>query len=385
MTPSDPRAVGRRAPSAWNLPNYLTVGRFLLVPVFGWLLLAEGGHVWGYRLAALAVFSIAMVTDSIDGDLARRRGLVTDFGKVADPIADKALMGMALVGLSVIGLVPWWVTGVILLREVGITVMRFVVIRHGVMPAGRGGKAKTALQTAGVGLLIFPLESLPGGRCVAHRRLRGARRRPGRDRRHRRRLPRAGAAPGRHQRAYGSRARRPPDRPRAVSDLVARLGRRGETVGCAESLTGGLVVARLVDTPGASAVVRGGVVAYATEVKASLLGVDADLLAARGAVDPEVARQLALGARRVLGADWGVATTGVAGPDPQDGMPVGCVFVAVAGPGGGEVVVERHDLVGGRAQVRAGAVDAVLALLDRRLEATWRPGQATEGSADPTR
>jgi CDP-diacylglycerol--glycerol-3-phosphate 3-phosphatidyltransferase len=159
---SDQRAAGPRAPSAWNLPNYLTVFRFALVPVLGWLLLADGGHVWGYRLAALAVFGVAMVTDSIDGDLARRRKQVTDFGKVADPIADKAMLGMALIGLSVIGIVPWWVTVVILVREVGVTVMRFVVIRHGVMPAGRGGKLKTALQTVAVGALIFPLESLPG-------------------------------------------------------------------------------------------------------------------------------------------------------------------------------------------------------------------------------
>ena len=116
---SDQRAAGPRAPSAWNLPNYLTVFRFALVPVFGWLLLAEGGHVWGYRLAAFAVFGVAMVTDSIDGDLARRRKQVTDFGKVADPIADKAMLGMALIGLSIIGIVPWWVTVVILVREVG--------------------------------------------------------------------------------------------------------------------------------------------------------------------------------------------------------------------------------------------------------------------------
>ena len=167
-----------------------------------------------------------------------------------------------------------------------------------------------------------------------------------------------------------------------MSDLVARLLGRGETVGCAESLTGGLVVARLVDTPGASAVVRGGVVAYATDVKASILGVDADLLADRGAVDAEVARQLARGAQRVLGAHWGLATTGVAGPDPQDGMPVGCVFVAVAGPREGDVVVERHDLAGGRALVRAGAVDAVLALLDRRIDAADTPEPAPEGSVD---
>lgn len=177
-----------------------------------------------------------------------------------------------------------------------------------------------------------------------------------------------------------------------MSELVGRLVGLGESVGCAESLTGGLVVARLIETPGASAVVRGGLVAYATELKAALLGVDAALLAERGAVDPEVARQMALGARRVLGADWGLATTGVAGPDAQDGRPVGCVFVAVAGGlvdgsvgqsdgesvggsgavggGGAVVVVERHDLVGSRAEVRSGAVDAVLDLLRRRLDAT---------------
>ncbi len=150
------------------------------------------------------------------------------------------------------------------------------------------------------------------------------------------------------------------------AEVVARLVELGQTVGSAESLTGGLVVARLVDTPGASAVVRGGVVAYATPLKASVLGVDAALLEERGAVDADVAQQMAAGARRVLGADWGVATTGVAGPDPQDGMPVGCVFVAVAGPDG-SVVVERHDLTGGRAAIRSRAVDAALTLLAGRL------------------
>ena len=152
--------------------------------------------------------------------------------------------------------------------------------------------------------------------------------------------------------------------------LVTRLVGLGQSVGCAESLTGGLVVARLIETPGASAVVRGGLVTYATDLKASVLGVDAALLAEHGAVDPEVARQMALGARRVLGSDWGLATTGVAGPDAQDGMPVGCVFVAVAGGGGagGGVVVERHDLAGTRAEVRSAAVDVVLDLLRRRLD-----------------
>ncbi len=156
-----PDAVRVPAPSPWNLPNALTVLRILLVPVFGWLLLTHGGDSTGYRLAAFGVFVVAMITDSVDGDLARRKGLVTDFGKVTDPIADKALVGMGLVALSVIGLVPWWITAVILVREIGITVMRFLVIRHGVMPAGRGGKLKTGLQTAALSMLIFPLEVLP--------------------------------------------------------------------------------------------------------------------------------------------------------------------------------------------------------------------------------
>jgi len=149
--------------------------------------------------------------------------------------------------------------------------------------------------------------------------------------------------------------------------VVARLVELGQSVAAAESLTGGLVTARLVDTPGASAVVRGGVVTYATDLKASVLGVDADLLSTHGAVDAEVASQMASGVRGVLGADWGVATTGVAGPDPQDGMPVGTVFVAVAGPSG--VTVERLQLAGGRAEIRHGAVESVLLLLARSLAA----------------
>lgn len=154
--------AGRRsAPSAWNLPNALTVLRIALVPVFGWLLLVQNGSNAGYRLSAFAVFAVAMLTDSIDGDIARRRGLITDFGKVSDPIADKALIGTAFVALSVIGDIWWWVTALVLVREVGITVMRFVVIRHGVMPAGRGGKLKTALQAAAVAMLVFPLGLLP--------------------------------------------------------------------------------------------------------------------------------------------------------------------------------------------------------------------------------
>ena len=149
------------APSAWNLANALTVLRILLVPVYGWLLLSEAGERPGLRLWAAGVFVVAIVTDRIDGDIARSRGLVTNFGKIADPIADKALMGMAFVGLSIIGDLPWWITIVVLLREWGVTLLRFFVIRHGVMPAGRGGKLKTVLQSVGLTLFTLPLWVLP--------------------------------------------------------------------------------------------------------------------------------------------------------------------------------------------------------------------------------
>ncbi|WP_278237105.1 CinA family protein [Isoptericola sp. AK164] len=143
-------------------------------------------------------------------------------------------------------------------------------------------------------------------------------------------------------------------------EVLAAVAARGWTLGVAESLTAGMVAAELATVPGASAVLRGGVVAYATDLKASLLGVDADLLAARGAVDPDVAGAMATGARSATGADVGLATTGVAGPDPQDGRAPGLVFVAVATPT--TIEVRRCDLDGDRAAVRAGAVAAVLDL-----------------------
>lgn len=141
-------------------------------------------------------------------------------------------------------------------------------------------------------------------------------------------------------------------------DVLARLRERGWTIATAESLTGGLAVSALVEVPGASASVRGGVVAYATAVKASVLGVDAALLDRVGAVDEQVAAQMADGARRLLSADVGVATTGVAGPDPQDGAPVGTVCVAVATPEG--TTAERVHLSGDRAEIRRESVRVVL-------------------------
>ncbi|WP_042386231.1 CDP-diacylglycerol--glycerol-3-phosphate 3-phosphatidyltransferase [Streptacidiphilus melanogenes] len=144
-------------PGLWNIPNLLTMLRLVIVPIFAALLFAGGGHDPKWRALAWASFAIAMITDLFDGELARRMGLVTDFGKIADPIADKAIMGTALIGLSVLGDLAWWVTVVILVREIGITLMRFWVIRFGVIPASRGGKLKTLTQGIAVGMYVLIL------------------------------------------------------------------------------------------------------------------------------------------------------------------------------------------------------------------------------------
>ena len=142
--------------SSVNVPNALTALRIVLVPVFAWMLLAHPDEP-GWRLATAAVFLAAILTDSLDGHLARKHNLITRFGKLADPIADKALTGMAFIGLSIVGELPWWVTITMLVREWGITAMRFVMLRYGVMAAGRGGKIKTVLQAVAVMLYLVPL------------------------------------------------------------------------------------------------------------------------------------------------------------------------------------------------------------------------------------
>lgn len=144
-------------PSNLNVPNALTGLRLILVPVFGWLLLAQDGTNPTLRLAAAAVFIFASATDYVDGALARKHNMVTTFGKVADPIADKALTGVALIGLSLLGELPWWVTVLIIGRELIVTVLRFAVINDGVIPASRGGKAKTVSQMVAITMYILPL------------------------------------------------------------------------------------------------------------------------------------------------------------------------------------------------------------------------------------
>ena len=142
-----------------NLPNVLTMGRLVVVPFFA-LLLLVGDASDGVRLLAAGLFALACLTDVVDGHLARSRGQVTDFGVMADPIADKALVGTALVGLSLLGILPWWATAVILGREIAVTVMRSALARHGMIPASRGGKLKALTQNIAVVLYLLPLTGL---------------------------------------------------------------------------------------------------------------------------------------------------------------------------------------------------------------------------------
>ncbi|MFC8597968.1 MULTISPECIES: CDP-diacylglycerol--glycerol-3-phosphate 3-phosphatidyltransferase [unclassified Isoptericola] len=155
------------APSPWNVANAVTLVRIALVPVFAWTLLMEGGDSVTWRLVATGVFVLAAASDRVDGYLARSRNLVTDLGKLLDPIADKALIGTALILLCwPLGELPWWVPTVILVRELGVTVLRMVVLRYAVMPASRGGKLKTVLQSVAITLFLLPLASLPGAVLV---------------------------------------------------------------------------------------------------------------------------------------------------------------------------------------------------------------------------
>lgn len=157
MTSPQPESV-----PTLNIANVLTVVRVLLVPLFVWLLLLDAGTDGTARWLAVLTFAAAIYTDKLDGDIARKRGLITNFGKIADPIADKLLIGSALILLCIIDGMPWWITIVILGRELLITLLRFVVIRYGVIPASRGGKLKTVLQTAAVLLYLMPFADLLG-------------------------------------------------------------------------------------------------------------------------------------------------------------------------------------------------------------------------------
>jgi CDP-diacylglycerol---glycerol-3-phosphate 3-phosphatidyltransferase len=144
-------------PSNWNVPNVLTTVRIVLVPFFAWALLIDGGDDITWRCVACVIFVVAMITDKVDGDLARKHNLVTNFGKIADPIADKAMTGMAFVGLSIVGDIWWWVTIVVLVREWSVTLLRLSVLRKVVIAAADLGKIKTTFQAVALAFLCAPL------------------------------------------------------------------------------------------------------------------------------------------------------------------------------------------------------------------------------------
>jgi CDP-diacylglycerol--glycerol-3-phosphate 3-phosphatidyltransferase len=154
--------AGETPASTGNVANIITVVRIFMAPAFIWLLLADEREFGPLRYLAAGLFVLAIVTDSVDGLLARRQNLVTDFGKILDPIADKVLIGGALVALSLLGELPWWVTIVILVRELGITAFRFAVLRSRVIPASRGGKIKTIIQAVAISFALVPLWDVLG-------------------------------------------------------------------------------------------------------------------------------------------------------------------------------------------------------------------------------
>ena len=154
--------AGDTPASSGNIANIITVVRILMVPAFIWAMFADAGQLGPLRWAAAALFIVAIVTDSVDGHLARSRNLVTDLGKLLDPIADKVLVGGALIALSALGELPWWVTVVILVRELGITAFRFAVLRSRVIPASRGGKLKTIMQAVAIAFFLVPLTTIFG-------------------------------------------------------------------------------------------------------------------------------------------------------------------------------------------------------------------------------
>ena len=371
--------AGGAAPTAsnWNLPNALTVVRIVMVPFFAVALIAGGVYgadSLGARWAALALFVAAMITDWADGHLARSRQLITSFGKIADPIADKLLTGAAFITLSWLGELWWWVTAVILVREWGITVMRLFVIKYGVMAASKGGKVKTVLQTVALVVMLVPLGLwgtawlIPGWALMAavtaitvwtglvyvrDAREHGLLRHQG--------CSQQNIGRERCMMGEGIRMVGPTEAEEAARSLHDALAGTGRTVATAESLTGGDVGGAICTIAGASEYYLGGVISYASAVKAAVLGVDRGLLERCGSVDAEVAVQMAAGTARVCGADYGVSTTGVAGPEPHDGKPVGTVFIGVFGPAG-SAAHERH-YTGDRAQIRAQATyDAILLL-----------------------
>ncbi len=344
-----------------NIPNALTLSRLVAIPPLMVLLMVRFP---GHDQLAAAIFIVFSLSDSLDGEIARRRGTVSDFGKFLDPLADKLFVLSVLIVLVQEGLVAAWVVVVIFSRELIITILRSVAAAQGrVIPAAPLGKTKTVMQMSAVTLLILqrpypiavPFADLVVGLAIVFTIWSGfdylwrfryliSSRSPSR-------VAPSGGAPATDEAGYGLS--------RELGDL---LRKGGLTVSVAESCTGGLVGKLITDQPGSSAYFLGGVIAYSDEVKRELLGVAAAVLKRAGAVSSEVAQAMADGARSRFATDLAAGVTGIAGPDSDgSGKPVGLTYVAVASARG--TASHEFRFRGDRSSNRRQAAEETLRLL----------------------
>ena len=339
-----------------NLPNALTLSRLAVIPVLMIILIVR---FQGHDQIAAALFIVFSFTDTLDGQIARRRGLVSDLGKFLDPLADKLFVLSVLIVLVQEGLVAAWIVVVIFSRELLITILRSVGATQGrVIAAAPMGKTKTMTQMAAVVLLILqrpypelvPFAELAVGIAIIFTVGSGI------DYmwrfRHVLWPAAAGTVSTEGLSAAGSKVD-PLSR-----DLGIQLINSGLTVSVAESCTAGLLGALITDQPGSSAYFMGGVIAYSDDVKRSELAVPADLLARHGAVSREVAIAMAEGVRSKFATALGVSVTGIAGPDTEGPNPVGLTYVAVATPRG--TTCTEYRFKGDRWANRREAAEAAL-------------------------
>ena len=340
-----------------NLPNSLTISRLVAIPVLMALLLLRFPY---HDQVAAALFIAFSLTDTLDGQIARRRGTVSDFGKFLDPLADKLFVLAVLIVLVQEGLVAAWVVVVIFSRELIITILRSVGAGQGrVIAAAPLGKTKTVTQMAAVTLLILqrpypalvPLAEIAVAVAVVFTLGSGL------DYLWRFRYLIGPFDTSRARVASGGAPE-----PSLAAELAEAVRPAGLTVAVAESSTGGLIGSMITDQPGSSAYFAGGVIAYSNEVKEKQLGVSADLIQRVGAVSREVAEAMAEGARERLGTSLAVAVTGIAGPGADGSTkPVGLTYIAVASEG--RVLAHEYNFKGDRVSNRRQAAAEALRLL----------------------
>lgn len=340
-------------PSPLNLPNAITVARIALVPLFIWLSLTlpitDMTTLSGWW--TVTVFVLAIATDGVDGAIARRRGLVTNLGKILDPIADKALTGAGFLLLVYFGQAPLWAVALILLREIGITIFRLIVVRRRVIAASGGGKLKTVLQAVVIAVMLSPLMTVSFVPPFAELLF----------------WITAGITIFTGVQYLWAEFGR---KPSPAAEVLALAEEKNVRLAVSESLTGGMLASQLASVPGASRVFLGGAVVYSNRAKVALSGVPEATIHHQGAVSLQAAEELAAGIAAKLGEAGeqviGVSATGVAGPDSLEGKPVGTVFIGLAR--GTKVTAREFRFSGSRQQIRSAAVAAALAMISEELK-----------------